>query len=69
MSKLDRIQQRKEALENIRKHGMTYHVICDLLDAELAAVRERYETTSPASEFIRGQLIALKSLRNEIGDR
>lgn len=69
MSKLDRIQQRKEALENIRKNAMTHHVICDLLDSELAQVRERYESTQPASEFLRGQLIALKTLRNEIGDR
>lgn len=69
MSKLDNIQQRKEALDNIRKNAMTHHVICNLLDAELAQVRERYETTQPASEFLRGQLIALKSLRKEIGDR
>ena len=69
MSKLDNIQQRKEALDNIRKNAMTHHVIRDLLDAELAQVRERYETTQPASEFLRGQLIALKSLRKEIGDR
>ena len=66
MSKLDRIKQRKDALDNIRKNAMTHHVICDLLDSELAQVRE---TTQPASEFLRGQLIALKSLRNEIGDR
>lgn len=69
MSKLDRIQKRKDALDNIRKNAMTHHVICDLLDAELEQVRERYETTQPASEFLRGQLIALKSLRNEIGDK
>ena len=56
-------------MDNIRKNAMTHHVICDLLDSELAQVRERYETTQPASEFLRGQLIALKSLRNEIGDR
>lgn len=69
MNKLDRIKQRKEALENIRKNAMTHNVICDLLDSELAKVREQYESTQPASEFLRGQLIALKSLRNEIGDR
>lgn len=69
MNKLDRIKQRKEALENIRKNAMTHNVVCDLLDSELAKVREQYESTQPASEFLRGQLIALKSLRNEIGDR
>lgn len=69
MNKLDRIKQRKEALENIRKNAMTHSVVCDLLDSELAKVREQYESTQPASEFLRGQLIALKSLRNEIGDR
>lgn len=69
MNKLDRIKQRKEALGNIRKNAMTHNVVCDLLDSELAKVREQYESTQPASEFLRGQLIALKSLRNEIGDR
>ena len=69
MNKLDRIKQRNEALENIRKNAMTHNVVCDLLDSELAKVREQYESTQPASEFLRGQLIALKSLRNEIGDR
>lgn len=67
MSKLDRINKRKEALANIKKSPMINAVILDLLDAELETVRERYEETSPASEFIRGQLIALKSLRNEVG--
>lgn len=67
MSKLERMNKRKDALANIKKSPMINAVIVDLLDAELETIRERYEETSPASEFIRGQLVAIKSLRNEIG--
>lgn len=69
MNKLERIRQKKEAVENIRKSPMMMNVVRDWLTAEYTDTRDSYETTAPASEFLRGQTIALKSLLQQLGDK
>lgn len=43
-----------------------FRLLVELLQQELADARDIYETTAPASEFLRGKVIALKEIVDEL---
>lgn len=59
---LTKRSERNKILDNIKKVPMYHRMFIDLVEMEIESTREAYETTSPASEFLRGQLVSLKSL-------
>lgn len=55
------IERTKINMSNLRQNA-NFNALVELLKADLAEARELYENTSPASEFQRGKVIALKEL-------
>lgn len=61
-----RRSEKRKLLDNLSKQPIYHRLVMDLVDMELEDVRRAYEETSPASEFLRGQLTALKEFRKNL---
>lgn len=48
------------------RQNQNFRLLVEVMQAELQAKRDEYETTAPASEFLRGQVISLKELVDEL---
>ena len=60
------ISPRELQVQLSRWHG--YGMLVDLLDRRLEAARVKYETTVPASEFLRARVIEIRAFRQFILD-
>lgn len=63
---ITRRAERQKLIDNLRKAPIYHRLVIDLVEMELDNTRTAYEDTQPASEFLRGQLVALKSLHKEL---
>lgn len=59
------IDRTKVNMTQLRQNA-NFRLLIEVLQTELQTKREEYETTSPASEFLRGQVIALRDLVEEL---
>ena len=48
------------------RQNQNFRLLVEVMQAELQAKRDEYENSAPASEFLRGQVIALKELVDEL---
>lgn len=55
-------EKRRKLIEGIKKHSAIQTAITELVALQLEDARTQYEDTGPASEFLRGRLVALKEL-------
>lgn len=55
-------EKRRKLIEGIKKHSAIQTSITELVALQLEDARTQYEDTGPASEFLRGRLVALKEL-------
>lgn len=48
------------------RQNQDFRLFVELLQSELEGTRESYEKTAPASEFLRGKVIALREIVDEL---
>lgn len=61
-----RRSERNKLLDNLKKAPMYHALVVEYIEMELSDLRTAYEDTSPASEFLRGQLTAIKKLHKDL---
>lgn len=59
------IERTKINMTRLRQNT-DFRAFVELMQAELAEARVTYETTAPASEFLRGKVIALREIVDEL---
>lgn len=59
-------EKRRKLIEGIKKHSAIQTAITELVELQLEDARTQYEDTGPASEFLRGRLVALKELHKHL---
>lgn len=58
--------ERNKLMDNLKKSPIYHALVVELIEMELSDLRTAYEDTSPASEFLRGQLVAMKKLHKDL---
>lgn len=53
-------------ITDMKKSPMYHRLVVQLVEYQLAECRENYEDSSPASEFLRGQLYSFKKLHKDL---